>query len=273
MSTIVLDATRYPNLAGVERPFFEYWRANVLSDDDPHRDRWIEYEEGAVARAERRNDLIQRLRVLEGADVLDVGCQNGAWLVALGLAGARPTGIDVVPTAIEAAKRRTAAYGIDAHVELASACELPFASRTFDVVASSDVLEHVPDKLAMLYECARVVRPGGLVVLRAPTRFGLKNVLSDPHYQHPGISVLPGRVAGWVATRLYHELVYEAETLPTKAWTVRQLRRMGMDILDLPPDHAGRPVPGPPVVTRVADELRQCFTIVAGKPPSPFDGD
>ena len=140
---------------------------------------------------------------------------------------------------------------------------MPFATGEFDVVASSDVLEHVPDKVAMLHECVRVLRPGGLLFLVAPIRFSVKHLRHDPHYGHAGISVLPGAAAGWVATTLLGEHEYEVETLPTRAWTVRRLRRFGMELIDV--DTGGRPTPGPSAVRRVVDELRQSFTLVARK--------
>lgn len=66
MSTTELDPTTYPNLMGVERPFFDFWNSHILRDDDPHRQRWIDYEEGAVDRAEERNRLVARYTDLGG---------------------------------------------------------------------------------------------------------------------------------------------------------------------------------------------------------------
>lgn len=271
MTATELDTTAFPVLTGVERPFYDFWSTNILSDEDPHRDRWIDYEENAVRKAHDRNLLVESATTLDRKKVLDVGCQNGAWLVALGQAGATPTGIDVVTKAVEAARIRTKAYGIDADVRVASACELPFATGEFDVVATSDVLEHVPDKVAMLHECARVLRPNGLLFLVVPLRFSVKHLMSDPHYGHPGLSILPGSAAAWASRKFFDEPVYAVETLPTKRWTVRHLRRFGMEILDLDPAFAGRSVPGPAALGAVVDELRQAATIVARKLPGPFD--
>ena len=265
MSTVELDPDRFPNLSGVERPFFDFWSANILRDDDPHRDRWIEYEESAIVRAEARNDLVRSVTTLAGKKVLDVGCQNGAWLTALGQAGAVPTGIDVIELSVEAARIRTRSCGVDARAEVGSACEMPFATGEFDIVASSDVLEHVPDKVAMLHECVRVLKPEGLLFLAAPVRFSVKHLVHDPHYGHPGVSILPGSAARWVTTRFMGETEYEVETLPTKAWTLRHLRRLGMEPIEVDEAFAGRSVPGPAAVGKVVDELRQGFVIIARK--------
>jgi SAM-dependent methyltransferase len=45
---------------------------------------------------------------------------------------------------------------------------LPFEAATFDTVISTEVLEHTPDPAALVAEMARVVKPGGLVILTTP---------------------------------------------------------------------------------------------------------
>jgi SAM-dependent methyltransferase len=50
---------------------------------------------------------------------------------------------------------------------------LPFASRSFDAVLSTQVLEHVAEPARMLTEIARVLRPGGCVLLSAPQQWRL----------------------------------------------------------------------------------------------------
>lgn len=266
MTAVELDRDRFPNLTGIERPFLDFWSEHILRPDDPHRERWIEYEEDAVERAAARTEVISGVRDVEGQRVLDVGCQNGAWLIALARAGAvRPAGIDVDVLGVEAAKVRAAAYGVEVDARVASASEMPFATGEFDIVASSDVLEHVPDKVAMIHECVRVLKPGGLLCLSAPVRFSVKHLRSDPHYHHRGVSILPGNVARWWLTTFRGEQEYEVETLPTRRWTERELRRRGMELLD----PQGRPLPAPSmagVARSVVDELRQGFTILARKP-------
>ena len=96
--------------------------------------------------------------------LLDVGCGTGANLAALARRS-EPFGIDVAEPAIRACRER----GLGATV-LASAAALPFRAASFDVVLSCDVLGHrsLPDRRVPLAEMARVLKPGGLVLLNLP---------------------------------------------------------------------------------------------------------
>jgi sarcosine/dimethylglycine N-methyltransferase len=79
--------------------------------------------------------------------------------------GCRVTGLDITASRHEAAVRLTARVGLDHLVDfrLGNALEMPFADGTFDVVIGQEAFAHVPDKPRLIAECARVVRPGGVI--------------------------------------------------------------------------------------------------------------
>lgn len=114
--------------------------------------------------AEEVDRVLAGLR-LAGRTVLDIGCGTGA--AALSMArhhgAAHVTGFDVEAPAIEAARRRAAAEGLEGRAAfvLGAPGPLPFADAGFDVVFSKDALLHVPDKHALFREVFRVLRPGG----------------------------------------------------------------------------------------------------------------
>lgn len=54
------------------------------------------------------------------------------------------------------------------------AARFPFEDESFDYVLSSEAIEHLPDQLAMLRECARVLRPGGKLFLTTPNLLSLR---------------------------------------------------------------------------------------------------
>ncbi len=99
------------------------------------------------------------------ARLLDAGCGTGGLLRDLRAAfpRARLTGLDFSPRACALARART-----DAEVVEGSVTALPFAAASFDAVVSADVVCQVEDGAAALREFARVVRPGGLVLVNVP---------------------------------------------------------------------------------------------------------
>jgi SAM-dependent methyltransferase len=95
--------------------------------------------------------------------VLDAGCGTGFNLLALSRLG-RAVGIDLSADAIGFCRQR----GVLA--ARASLLALPFDDASFDAVTSFDVLYHawVTDDRAAVAEMARVVRPGGVLLVRVP---------------------------------------------------------------------------------------------------------
>jgi SAM-dependent methyltransferase len=100
--------------------------------------------------------------------LLDAGCGTGGMLPHLRRYG-EVWGIDLSPYALPYAMRRVAACD-GAHLARASVLQLPFADGAFDVVTSFDVLYHldVTDDQAALREVRRVLKPGGLALIRVP---------------------------------------------------------------------------------------------------------
>lgn len=96
--------------------------------------------------------------------ILDAGCGTGATLEMLGQFGA-PAGVDLAPLAVQYCRGRGQALTASGSV-----LDLPFKDAAFDAAVSLDVLCHraVTDKQAPLREMARVLRPGGLLILNLP---------------------------------------------------------------------------------------------------------
>jgi SAM-dependent methyltransferase len=91
--------------------------------------------------------------------LLDVGC-GSAWL---GDHFTNYTGIDVSEAAVEAAKARGREVLL-----VDDSGSLPFDDESFDGVVLKDVLEHVPDPVALVREVRRVLRAGGRVFASSP---------------------------------------------------------------------------------------------------------
>lgn len=109
-------------------------------------------------------------RSVAGKTVLDGGCGHGALVYTFARMGAKKvTGIDLEPSV-------PADVFIDAgnaRFVKGSLLNLPFADNSFDLVASSGVLHHTEDPEKGFSELARVLRPGGRLVLGVYGKYGL----------------------------------------------------------------------------------------------------
>lgn len=99
-----------------------------------------------------------------GKTVLEVCCGSGMMAEDLAGRGARVTGLDFSSAAIARARERARRYGFAAQFLTAAAEHLPFADRSFDVVAVHDGLHHLDNPYRAIREMARVAREG-LVIL------------------------------------------------------------------------------------------------------------
>ena len=100
-----------------------------------------------------------------GHDVLEAGCGVGTDGIQLARAGARYTGLDGSPNAVELARRRFELEGRDGAFVHGSVTDLPFPDDSFDLVYSHGVIHHIPDTQRAVAEFHRVLRPRGTALV------------------------------------------------------------------------------------------------------------
>ena len=172
--------------------------------------------------------------------MLDVGCGHGEFGALLLQAGWSVDGLDLDPAQVASAAGR----GLTARV-----CDLtgglPFEDARFDALFAGEVIEHLVDTDAFLAEIARVVRPGGFVILTTPNLASFEN----------RVRLLLGIYPIWVNYRLEgmgHVRAYTPGTLR------RQLAEHGLNV----ERHRGNWVPFVP--QRFADDVRFPWLAVTG---------
>ena len=115
--------------------------------------------------------------------VLDLGCGDGLFTHLAAQQDLLATGLDLEPEAIEQAKARTAQQtypGTPPSFRLGVPGPLPFDDQQFDLVFMLDVIEHLPNPVAVLRQAMRVLKPGGTLMVSTPAwQYGGS---SDPTY-------------------------------------------------------------------------------------------
>ena len=112
----------------------------------------------------------------EPLDIIDVGCGTG-WLSERLTAHGNVTGTDLADEVVDRAKQRVPSASFVAGDFL----EMEFGSRQFDVVVCLEVLSHVPDQGRFVERVARLLRPGGSLILATQNRRALeRNRIPDP---------------------------------------------------------------------------------------------
>ena len=125
--------------------------------------------------------------LLELGDVLDAGSGDGAAASSLAPYCRSLTCVDTNPRMIEAARERLAAH---AHVraQVADLHDLPFEAESFDAVLIFHTLTYAERPARVLAECARVLRPGGRLVLLCLNKHRQMEVTARYGERHPGFS-------------------------------------------------------------------------------------
>lgn len=105
-----------------------------------------------------------------GLRVLDVGCGGGLLCEPMARLGADVVGVDPSITNINVATLHTGQSGLDIDYRATSAEALAADGETFDVILNMEVVEHVADVPLFLAQCARMLRPGGLMFVATINR-------------------------------------------------------------------------------------------------------
>lgn len=118
-----------------------------------------------------RLEYIQQHVPLKGKKVLDVGCGGGILSEAMAKAGATVTGLELASQVIEIARNHASASQLDIEYVQIPVEDYALAHpQAFDVITCLEMLEHVPDPQAIIQAMAKLLKPGGKIIVSTLNR-------------------------------------------------------------------------------------------------------
>jgi SAM-dependent methyltransferase len=112
--------------------------------------------------------LITRFWAQPTGRFLEAGCGPAANALNLALRGVEVVGLDLSTNALRAARTEFARRGLAGEFVPGGVRRMPFADETFDFVYAGGVVEHFRELDQALAELARVLRPGGRLLITVP---------------------------------------------------------------------------------------------------------
>ncbi len=173
-----------------------------------------------------RAAVVRRLGDVRGRKLVDACCGTGDLALVLERAGARVLGVDFTPQMLAHARRK--GRGRAARFVAGDALALPLADARADAATIAFGLRNVADRARGLRELARVVRPGGAVLV---LEFSLpRGRLTGAFYRFYFTRVLP-RLGGWISgdAEAYRYLPDTVLAWPTPSELQAEMERAGLE--------------------------------------------
>ena len=185
------------------------------------------YDRESAAWGRRRYEAEQRELVERTADelanvvappgpVVDLGCGPGAHALALALRGYDVVGVDGSPRMVEVARTRAAGHEVNATFEVLDvSAPLRFADASLGGVFAILVLQHLPSPTAFIAEIRRCLRPGGYLLITAPSRDSRSMTSQDLYWRLRAVCyhLVPGMVRFYDANSLSHLIQQQGLTV------------------------------------------------------------
>jgi 2-polyprenyl-3-methyl-5-hydroxy-6-metoxy-1,4-benzoquinol methylase len=148
---------------------------------------------------------------LPGAKVLELGCSHGSFVGLMRHTGFDASGVEMSPWVVEFAKRT-----FDVPVSVGPIENTDCAESSIDVIVLMDVLEHLPDPVATMSHCLKLLKPDGIMIVQMPQFQTGMNYADLVKAESPFLGMLQE-----------HEHIY----LFTQGSAARLFKQLGMDYI------------------------------------------
>lgn len=149
----------------------------------PNYDRWQKARDLSDERAKFVERIVSNEITPEGLKILDVGAGEGS-TSKLFSENNYVVSLEPKPERIKKISKTDSLIPL-----IADSLNLPIKSESFDLIILQDVIEHLNITKKLIDELTSLLKKNGIIYLSTPNRFSIINILSDPHFGIPFLSL------------------------------------------------------------------------------------
>lgn len=184
-----------------------------LDEKHPNYERWKRGRDLSIERGKLVKSIVHQIISSDNLNILDIGSGEGGTAYVLSENNS-VVSLDINPirlrrqeltqvnshgvkSEIKQSGKSISSEGISIQSKISgiikvngSALVLPFAANSFDIIILQDVIEHIEQTEIIVEEIKRVLKPQGVLYLSTPNKLSVFNIISDPHWGMPFLSLL-----------------------------------------------------------------------------------
>ncbi len=156
-----------------------------LDETHPNYERWKRAREISIERGKFVLSIISKVREFKNLKILDIGSGEGGTSKVLSK--------DNILISFDMNKirlRRQQNSFSNFNLLCGSSSSLPFKNNSLDLIILQDTLEHLDNREKLINNIYNLLNDDGMIYLSTPNKFALINIIADPHWGVPIVSIL-----------------------------------------------------------------------------------
>jgi 2-polyprenyl-3-methyl-5-hydroxy-6-metoxy-1,4-benzoquinol methylase len=156
-----------------------------LDEKHPNYERWKRAREISIDRGKFILSIISKVRECQNLKLLDIGSGEGGTSEVLSQ--------DNIVISFDMNKirllRQQNSFS-NFNLLCGSSSSLPFKNNSFDLIILQDTLEHLDNREKLINNVYNLLNDNGMIYLSTPNKFSVINIIADPHWGLPFLSLL-----------------------------------------------------------------------------------
>ena len=156
-----------------------------LDEKHPNYKRWKRAREISIERGRFVRSIISKVRECRDLKILDFGSGEGGTSNVLSEDNI-VTSLDINKIRLQRQTNSVSNFNL----LCGSSSSLPFINNSFDLIIFQDVLEHLNNRENLINNLCNLLNDNGMIYLSTPNKFSIINIIADPHWGIPLVSLL-----------------------------------------------------------------------------------